>query len=208
MCLLGLQFSVTQLNFHWLPGTICSRQQDEEHNLFIKHITSPNGAGFSKRRCIYQGLIYQEFAKRRSCWIKNVHNVQTKDRTGEICVFRCQRVHTGITNHAMKHGVLYTHTVYLTRWKVSTESLESPERKRHDVDSVTEMLVAALLSGVQWWLIMSSDIAAPWRPASAALYNTLISVCVCVCVCGVGFHSRLQTGKDENCSLLDSVVFA
>lgn len=64
MCLLELQFSVTQLNFHWLPGTICSRQQDEEHNLFIKRIGSPNGAGFSKRWYINQGLIYQELVKK------------------------------------------------------------------------------------------------------------------------------------------------
>lgn len=48
-----------------------------------------------------------------------------------------------------------------------------------DVESVIEMLVAALLSGVQWRLIMSSDIFAPWRPATATVYNAHMNVCVC-----------------------------
>lgn len=68
-----------------------------------------------------------------------------------------------------------------------------------DVESVIEMLVAALLSGVQWRLIMSSDIFAPWRPATATVYNAHMDVCVggggvdgglggsgvCVCVLGL-----------------------
>lgn len=69
------------------------------------------------------------------------------------------------------------------------------------MDSVTEMLMAGLLSGVEWRLIMSSDIFAPWRPAAATMYNVHINVYVCLCVCvwlggggggGVCFHSRLR----------------
>lgn len=68
MCLLGLQFSVSQLNFHWLPGTVCSRLQDEEQNPFIKHITSANGAEITRG-----------FAYIRGKFIRNIFIIK-KDR--------------------------------------------------------------------------------------------------------------------------------
>lgn len=75
MCLLGLQFSVSQLNFHWLPGTICSRLQDEEQNPFIKHITAPNGAEFTR-----------DVAFSRGKFIRNYYIIIKKKRMKEECV--------------------------------------------------------------------------------------------------------------------------
>lgn len=75
-----------------------------------------------------------------------------KNRRSKICVFSCQFVQvseTEIKNHLMKH-VIQT---------CSLSNKKNPQSLRRgnipDVDSVTEMLVAALLSGVQWSLIMS-----------------------------------------------------
>lgn len=86
----------------------------------------------------------------------------------------------------------YINTYYMSNKMESLNWVSGEETSGH-ADSVTEMLVAEplALSGLRRWLIMSSDISTPWRPASATLNNALVAVwmraslCVRVCVCVV-----------------------